>query len=265
MKGVCRICGLPKEGDPFDAWVKDTFTNHDILYPGEIICSDCLFWFDQRSTDLQRIMGKDKPQKMQNYSHFVIAGEWRPVSKGNKPEMARLLLTPPFPELAAIAVSGQKHIAFRARRNPIGHTAGWVQFEEQAVWIEPGALADLLKTIETLYAVFSKGEIEMGQYFPARIMQFGLDRWRGLESILKPIRQTTLFQLALFLAQRSDDGEQSRIGGDPAQDHLAGDTSGLQEQVPHDDLGAVRERDQIGSLHEQPGEVHQLDLFSSGR
>jgi len=69
---TCRICGFEKTGDIFDDWVPDTFTNFGLLYPGNIICNDCKFWFNQHSVELQQRMGKDKPQKMQNYSHFVI-------------------------------------------------------------------------------------------------------------------------------------------------------------------------------------------------
>lgn len=264
MDDTCRVCGKDSTGQAFDAWVKDTFTNYDILRPGQIICDGCLFWFDQKSIKLQTLMGKEKPQKMQNYSHFVVGGEWHPVSKGNKPEMARLLLTSPFPELAVIANSGQKHIAFRARRNPAGQSAGWIQFEEISVWVDPQAFGPLLSIIEELYTVFSKGEIESGHYFPKRIMDFGVERWDSFEQRIKLIRKTILFQLAIFLAQRSEeDDDQSGDGSDTAQDNLERSAVGLQESVPDDHLGSVRKRDQIGSLHQQPGEVYQFDLFSA--
>lgn len=266
--GTCRICGEISEGQPFEAWGKDTFTNYDLLHPGEIICTDCLFWFGQKSAELQQRMGKDKPQKMQNYSHFLLgdANEWQPVSKGNKAMMARLLLTPPFPRLAAIAVSGQKHVAFRARRNGPDQRAGWVQFEEQALWVEPTALAALLAVIEELYTAFSKDEIGSGHYNPHRIHKFGTGRWHNLEWQIKPVRQAVLFQLALYLAQRREDendtNDNAGDGGDAAQDYLAGDTARLQEPLPYDNLGAVRKRNQGGGVHVESGEVYQLDLLS---
>ena len=257
--GICRICGKATEGAPFTSWVKDTFTNYDLLHPGEIICDACLFWFDQHSTDLQHIMGKDKPQKMQNYSHFVIGGEWMPVSKGDKPQMTRLLLANSFPELAAIAVSGQKHIAFRARRNPPNQSNGWIQFEEQSVWVDQDRLTAMLAMVEELYTVFSKGEIESGNYFPKRILDFGMQRWLLLEETVKPIRKTILFQLALFLAQRSDDD--TRNDSNLVDANLAAHTARLQSPLPYDDLEPIRERDPLGGVHQQPGQVHQLDLF----
>lgn len=262
---ICRICGKEGNGQPFATWVKDTFTNYDLLKPGEIICNDCLFWFEQRSTELQRRMGKDKPQRMQNYTHFVIGGTWEPVSKSNKKRMAELLLTYPFPELAAIAVSGQKHLAFRARRNAPGQAAGWVQFEQQAAWVDPRELAELMRIVEKLYTVFSKGEIETGRYFPARIMAFGVGPWHDLDERIKPIRSTVLFQIALFLAQRSDnDGAgHEDDGGNAAKNNLAGSATGLQVTLQDDDLGAVRERDSGGVVYVEPGSVYQPDLFAA--
>lgn len=264
MDGTCRICGNIGIGQAFGEWVKDTFTNHDMLLPGDIICNACLFWFEQRSTELQARMNKDKPQKMQNYSHFIVGGQWEPVSKGDKPRMAALLLGDGLPEMAAIAVSGQKHIAFRARRNPRGQRAGWVQFEEQPVWVEQDRLRDLLADVEALYTVFSKVEIESGKYFPARILQFGMARWDTIEQRIKPLRSTTLFTLALFLAQRSeDDRDNTRNHSDAAQNHLAGYSRRLQESLPDDNLGAVRKRNPGGGVHVEPGEVYQLDLFAA--
>jgi len=266
MDGICRICGLESSGVDFDSWVKDTFTNYDLLHPGNIICNACVFWFDQRSAQLQNLMGKDKPQKMQNYSHFVVDGEWIPVGKGNKARMAELLLGKQFPELAVIAVSGQKQLAFRARRNVSGRDCGWVQFEEKSIWVEQSSLKEMIFNIEQLYSVFSKGEIETGHYYPSRIIDFGMERWKFFEDKIKPARKTALFQLSLFLAQRSDDGTgefETSGSGDDALDLVEGNSPGLQEQIPDDDLGAVRERDQSGSIHQQADEVRQLNFFEN--
>jgi hypothetical protein len=265
MQGVCRFCGNAGEGESFTEWVRDTFTNHDLLVPGEIVCNICSFWFEQRSTELQQRMGKDKPQKMQNYSHFVVGGEWKPVSKGNKPEMRRLLTNVPFPELAAIAVSGQKHVAFRARRNSPGQAAGWVQFEEQSVWVDQTQLTGLLDVVEALYQGFSKEEIERGEYFPNRIMTFGIEKWQELEEQLRPERGRVIFALALFLAQRSDDGTgDQEAGSGPAESNLERGAGRLQAPVPDEHLGAVSEPGSGSGLYRQPGEVRQLSLFEPG-
>jgi hypothetical protein len=151
------------------------------------------------------------PQKSRNYSHFVKGGVWYALSKGDKAAMMELLSTPPFPEVAIIAESGQKHIAFRAAANAPGAVSGWVQFEEQSTWIEPGRLLQVIQVVESLYTGFSKNHIESGDYPPALMVRFGLQAWRKLEDAAANWRGSVLFRLALFLAQKGE-SESGRDG-----------------------------------------------------
>jgi hypothetical protein len=264
MHGQCKFCGFISDGISFEKWVKPTFTDFDKLQAGEIVCNACLFFFDEASAELAERMGKEKPQRMRNYSHFIVNGEWTPLSKGNKAQMRELLLGDVFPELAAIADSGQKHIVFRATRNPAGSKAGWVQLEEQKLYLVPDELCGLLVPIEGLYTEFSKGEIESGDYAGYRILKFGLERWLELESQIKSQRGKPIFSLALFLAQRSDDGERNQEQGSClTESDLARDASRLQEPLPDDNLDTVREPSPRRGIHKQPGEVHQYSLFET--
>lgn len=193
-EGTCRVCGRRDIGLQFDRWVRPTFTDWDKLQPGNILCHACQFAFCEQSELLAARVGKDKPQRMRNYSHFVVNGEWIPLSKADKSQMAQILLDKSS-EVAVIAQSGQKHIIFRA-------IPGVLQFEEQQIPDWHG-FASLLMTVETLYSGgFSKGEIEMGNYAQHRIRKFGLESWYKLEAKLKAVRQTALFELTLFLAQK---------------------------------------------------------------
>ena len=260
----CRFCGSEgKSGQPFEQWVKGTFMDHDKLLDGDVICNDCLFWFDERSEDLAQQVGKEKPQRMRNYSHFIVKGAWIPLSKGNKAQMAALLLESPFPKLAVIAESGQKHLVFRASRNPEGATCGWVQFEEQQIFVHPRVLGDLLKIIEALYSQFSKKEIRLGDYKQYRVRKMGLERWWRLEQELRPQRGSLLFYLGLFLAQRRDNDANAHNGQRSIMDHLAGDSSGLQESLSNNDMATIRGPDQKRGVYQQPGHVRQLGLFES--
>ncbi len=45
-KGICRITGLEGVGINFDKWARDTFNDHDSLFPGTIISNEALFCFD---------------------------------------------------------------------------------------------------------------------------------------------------------------------------------------------------------------------------
>jgi hypothetical protein len=252
--GRCRICGEIDTGLSFADWVRPTFTDLDKLVAGDIICRPCQFAFDERSELLARRVGKDKPQRMRNYSHFIVSGEWLPLSKTDKAQMTDILLRQDW-QAAIIAQSGQKHIIFRAQPRV-------VQFEELAI-LDISRLGEVLQIIEALYQAFSKSEIELGNYARHRIVKFGIEAWIELENQIKPWRGTALFGLALFLAQKKgvqNDGT-SRDGSGSAGNNLAGHITGLQESLSDEHLEAVRGQHPVGGVHRQPGEVHQLALL----
>lgn len=195
--GSCWLCGASLViGVPLRQFVKSTFMDRDkVANPaGTHVCPACAFSFQEQSEELARRVGKDKAQRMRNYSHFVANGEWHPLSKAQKSEMRRFLLEE-RPELAVVAVSGQKHLVFRG-------TPGWWQVEEQAMLPDPLRLELVLLVIEDAYQTFSKSEIGAGRYKQHRILKFGVERWDQLESQLREWRGSALFELALFLAQK---------------------------------------------------------------
>lgn len=195
--GVCRVCGSNGTGQPFDSWVRPTFTDWDKLVPGTILCHSCQFCFAEASELLAGLVGKEKPQRMRNYSHFVVNGKWEPLSKGNKGRMREILLAG-IPGVAVVAESGQKHIIFRA-------VPGVVQFEETQIR-DLSPFTGILAVVEELYnGGISKGEIGTGRYTGHRILKFGFERWRELDSYLSPLRQGRVFALALFLAQKEEE------------------------------------------------------------
>ena len=197
--GSCRTCGCSGIGTLFSKWVKPTFTDWDKITSGDIICQACLFCFDDLNPTLDAKLDRPR-QRMRNYSHFVVDGEWTPLSKGNKTRMAKLLLS--NPSVAVIAESGQKHILFRA-------SPGLWQFEESRILPDSEALADLAAIIQPLYdGGFAKSEIHSGRYNQKRILSFGLARWHENERLLRPLRGSRLFTIALFLAQKeAEDGD----------------------------------------------------------
>jgi hypothetical protein len=197
VSGICRACGLAGQGEVFERWVKPTFTDHDKLQPGGIVCQACRFCFDDANAALGQRTGKGIPQRFRNYSHLVHRGEWIPLSKGDKRRMTELLLAEP--EVAVIATSGQKHLAFRC-------AAGWWQIEEATCRPFPNELkADLARITELYQGGISKAEIETGRYNQKRILEFGLYRWQDLEPEIAPMRGSLRLQLAIFLAQKEED------------------------------------------------------------
>lgn len=255
--GTCRMCGIAASGQPFYKWVRPTFTNYDELLDGDIICNACLFCTDEQSTLLAKMVGKDKPQRMRTYSHFVIDGKWRVLSKAHKSEMRDILLNQQ-PQVAIIATSGQKHIIFRAR-------VGWWQIEEHSTLPFPDHLRHLLTIVDELYqGGFNKTAIETGQYMSQKaIGDFGLMRWHELESLLKPERGSFALELAVFLTQKEQDDGTIRTSHNASKSTVARDTAGLQAPVRPQHLEPVREQHQIGGIHEQDKPLRQLDLFQT--
>jgi hypothetical protein len=242
--GACRTCGLDGIGMDFSAWVRPTFTDWDKLTGGSIICEACQFCFEDANPVLDAKLGKPK-QRMRNYSHFVHAGEWIPISKGNKRRMRELLLDPET-EVAVIAESGQKHIIFRAR-------PGWWQFEEAPLRPFARKLTEVLGAVEALYnGGFSKAEIETGRYIQHRILTFGLDQWRPLEHLVSSVRGTHALELALFLAQKEEADGESDDSGQVTVPDMARDRRRLQEQVRAQHLGPVRRPDKKRGVYGEP-------------
>lgn len=244
IPGTCRACGINAQGTAFQNWCRDTFTDHDKLRPGAIVCHACQFCFTDQNEALGKLLGKDGPQRFRNYSHFVVRGEWFAMSKGAKSRMTELLMQ--APEVAVIATSGQKHIAFRAVANR------W-QIEETTARPFPSQLSVLLETIKPLYDDgISKAEIESGRYSHKRILDFGLGAWRQAEAVISPLRGSMQLELALFLVQKSEE-ENDGIDGDSRKDIVAdleGDSRRIQGEVCEKHLGTVREQPTQRSLYE---------------
>jgi hypothetical protein len=252
--GTCRTCGATGVGESFTSWVRDTFTDHDKLLAGDIICHACQFAFTDTSAQLTARMGKDKLQRMRNYSHFVVAGEWVPLSKAEKARMAEILLRQ-HPTVAVVAVSGQKHIIFRAK-------PGWWQIEEHTARPFEAALSDTLQLVERLYnGGISKTEIETGRYSQRRALEFGLSAFLAAEAAIRPLRGSLQLELALFLAQREDTDGQVRDGKEPDSTDLARRPGRLQEPVQAQHLGAVRGQHQKRGVHGHAEQVRQQSLF----
>lgn len=262
--GSCSLCGATGAGVPLGEWLKPSFTNYDLLRPGDIICVACQFAADDNSALLQERTGKEKAQRMRNYSHFVVGDEWLPLHKGQKGEM--LVALRACPAVAVIATSGQKHIAFRAR-------PGWWQMEEARCLPDMERLEACIVHTAALYRVFSKGEIEAETWGPARMMkyatEYGMNALLEAQRALAPHRGTQAFALALFLTQKGDDDGPGDFpagihhGSAPADSDMAGAGRGLQNEIRAQHLAAIRGQREGSSLHEQPERLLQPTLFAA--
>jgi CRISPR type IV-associated protein Csf1 len=190
----CWLCGgtTNYRGVPVKKAILDTFTDRDkARWPkSKSVCPGCALCLSHLS--------------LRNYSILATEKELRHPTR---PEIRALLLDPPEPPFVlCIAVSGQKHLHFRAQV-AYDRDGFPVQMEETSVCVWRGPLREWLALIESLYTVFSKEEIRTGRYGANRIRQYGLHEFQKLEDRLAPHRGTRLFDLAVFVAQKPPEKE----------------------------------------------------------
>ena len=191
---VCWLCGgeTAGRGVPTRKAIKPTFTDHPHArnQGSRSICSGCAFCLSAR--------------ELRNYSILVTGdrlchptrAEWREVLT-NPPE-------PPF--VMCLAVSGQKHLTFKAPVN-LERERFTVLLEERPIYVIPARFGSLIEVVEALYIYFSKDEISSGSYRQHKIKECSLRRWEELEMDIADWRGRPLFDLAIFVAQKEEVAE----------------------------------------------------------
>ncbi len=190
-KGICRITGKESTGLLFEKWVKDTFNDHDRLFPGEIISNEALFCFDEASEIIQKKTGRDKPQRFRTYSHIIKDGDWYCVTKADKRLILQLIIE--GAEMVCLTETGQKHVLFK-------HKTGLWQLDELHVKPDIELLGLLhFHMCELLAYQFSQTEIITGDYSSGRIIKAGLKNWQEHENIIKEHRGSGFFDFVSFM------------------------------------------------------------------
>jgi hypothetical protein len=190
--GICRITGKQSTGILFKNWVRDTFTDHSYLLPGNIISNEALFCFDESSELLMKLTGREKPQRFRTYSHIVSDGKWHIFTKADKATVYDLIVSGNC-ELVCLAESGQKHILFK-------HKNRMWQVEEMQIMPDIPLLQILHENMQNLLNIgFSQAEIITGNYIGYRIMKAGIPAWAAYEENLKPHRKTQIFNFSTWM------------------------------------------------------------------
>lgn len=141
------------------------------------------------------------------YSSHVFTESWHETP--SRQRIRDLLLNPPEPPfLFIIAFSGQKQIIFKGQvadsrdRFP-------VQADDERVYVERSAFAQMLADFEALYAMgFSKDTIAEGRdWNQARILHIGISAWRQANARMERWRRTRpeWVMLAAHCGQRPSD------------------------------------------------------------
>lgn len=201
-EGTCRITGRKGKGMLFENWVKDTFNDHDRLFPGNIISNEAMFCFDESSEIIQNKTGRDKPQRFRTYSHIVKDGVWYCMTKADKRLIFSLITE--GAEMVCLTDTGQKHVLFK-------HKDGMWQLDE--LHIRPDI--ELLKHLhfnmcELMAYQFSQAEIISGDYSSGRIMKAGLKNWQHHESEIKKHRGSGIFDFTSFMLYTDENNIQEK-------------------------------------------------------
>lgn len=189
---ACWLCGgrTGGQGELISKAIKATFNDSDRAraLQSKSVCPGCSFCLNQRP--------------LRNYSTVV---DNKGIEHPDRPRMREILISPPDPPFVIIiAVSGQKHLHFKAEIAYCRDNYP-VQMEETHLQVNVSELKKILNVIEMLYTVFTKEEIRTGQFSLNRIKQFGLARFQDFAGLIEKYRGTRLFSLAIFVAQKSEE------------------------------------------------------------
>ena len=208
---TCYLCGAQvAEADAVPALdrIGATWTAHDLAAApaSPYLCRACHFCLQEKSDARPDISAKFT---FRAYSHFVTPTRWEVIRLSEKRRLLAPLLDPPQePWGLAISTSptSAPHILpFTPVNNPAGAPEWRVNFGGEIVSATPGALAALLQPVEALYGLgFSKAEILSGNYYVARVAR-NMEVFRATEPQLAAWRGTGLFELAVFLSQKSQE------------------------------------------------------------
>ena len=203
------MCGGPAfKPTPKKNVIKETFTDHDKIADPKsgVVCAACAWCAAEANPDIKRLSakadgGEETTQKARSYSWFVHEERAVYLTKSMKTRMAEMLTLGEFPQLAVVSDSGQKHLIFRARVNPPGQRAGWVQFEEQTVWVDAEELARCLGVSRALIEMgFSKTEVETGNYGATNLrLAKNQAAFFDQEKTARKMRQSRVWALAVWL------------------------------------------------------------------
>jgi len=187
----CWLCGAPTDGVglPVKLAIRDTFTDIDKARrpTSGSVCQGCAFCLSYMA--------------LRNYALLATSDVLRFPSRA---QVRETLLDPPVPPFVlCIPVSGQKWLHFRAT---IACARDFypVQFEEIPVVVDVFSLARMISCIERLYTAFPKEEIRTGRYKQEHVRRFGMSEFQSLEEAIAPHRNSRLFELAVFVAQKKE-------------------------------------------------------------
>ena len=202
----CWVCGgSSTRGQKRWEWSGANYTgqNKARCPESDYACEACVVVMAGRPPDTERM-----------WSHLVEGDSHVRVNKGQKPAMREFLRREHrAPWFAAIADSGQKHIAPWCVINVPNQPGGYVLFEETLVELprDDAGWALIDEITSALTDGLTKEEISRGEYSARAWGLIGAERLLALEGRWSQHRGGGWFDLAVWLAQRDEAAVQARM------------------------------------------------------
>lgn len=205
----CIVCaGAHGWTIPFDKWAGSTYTDQNKLRGAGLssrVCAPCVWahsWVPPPGHAPPE-PGK-KGVNLRLFWHAYDGAGYVYGNKANKPELVAWLRAPRKGLwFCAIPDSGQKHTLPWVRWQAPG-APGAVLFEEQQTPIGSWQLFDGMAAL--LSAGATKASVQTGAYTPREWQQVGADALTGFEARWGALRGGAWWTLALWLAQRAEEG-----------------------------------------------------------
>lgn len=197
IDGICAVCGKRiTEGISIKKVVSGTFTDWNILanITSDYVCCACTWCIKEpRMRRSQWIATKDE------------------LKFFKRDDIGIYLFSPPeTPFVFFITATYKKHGSFRARVNG-SRDLFYIQFEDRQVLFSPNRYKELWAVMNRMYRTFNKtSEIGRGDYIQKRVFEYGIDKWRNDEEMLKQYRGTQVFELLLYALNKQEEDKKKK-------------------------------------------------------
>lgn len=184
----CMMCGkYIEEGIKYKKVVSGNFTDYDVFanIQGTHICKECAACVKLRELRVNNIIADEnnlyllKKNDLEEYLFNIdkyVSGDF----------------------VIGITRSFKKHNSYRCKVN--NNTNVFIIREEDKEYVfDRTKMKELHDIIQDMYLYFQKDEILTGQYSITRIQEYGLEKFKKHESIIKQHRGTHQFDLLLYI------------------------------------------------------------------
>jgi len=193
--GVCAVCGKEiSEGIPIKKVVSSAFTDWNMLadMTASYACAACRWCI--------------KEPKMRRSQYIATEAE---LIFFKRDDIEKYLFAPPQPPFVFFVTSSyKKHGSFRAKVNG-SRSLFYIQFEDRQILFSPNKQMGLFELMKKMYQTFNKvQEIGKGNYIQKRVMEYGIEKWRHDEAVLKQYRGSQVFDLLLYALNKPEEAKQ---------------------------------------------------------